>query len=1081
MVEGARIKERPYLDRMLTVQQRLLPLLSGWALCCSSLAQPSARIFHHLTIADGLSQNSVNAVIQDQDGFLWFGTQDGLDRYDGRTFMSLRGNERRNSLANNYIWALHEDSDGAIWIGTFGGGLDRYDPATGRFTHHRHTLNDSASLPSDRIFSIVEDAGGMLWLGTNNGLAAFDPATGRARRWFANTVNEADGKGHFTNALALHEETLWLRTDSGLTRFDTRTASYAHFRLAPYSGVPIGAVQGIVPFPSGVVVLCEAGLLRIDEEARADSLLLSPAEVPGADPRMVFSRLCIQGEDWWIGSNKGLVHWHRPSGRITLFRHDATDAESLVYDQIQALLTGRGGELWIATRNGLDRLDRARPLIELVRGTPGRRNALSDRSVTSFAEGADGSLWIGTPNGLNHWVGDSIIVHRHDPGDPQSLPSDYILSLFRDREARIWVGTRGGGLARLDPDHARPRFKSFAHDGAPGALNSRSVHCIAQDHAGTIWIGTSGGGLCRMDGSSERFTCYPHTGDDRGPAHPFIYSITEDSHGHLWLGTPTGGLNLFDPLTERFVAIKNRPDDRSSLSNDIVLCTFLDQDTLWVGTANGLNRLMIGTDECERYLSDPASARLERYSRSHGLPNEVVYGILPGAQRTLWLSTNLGLAEVDQRTGLVTRTLSTADGLQNDEFNQNAFLRCSDGSLLFGGVNGLNRFMPASLSFGTAPPPVRITRLLLANEPVPLVSDSAGYGFALPLALHRMERLALSWREKVIGFEFAALSFIAPGKNRYRYMLDGFDKDWTDAGTRGSVTYTNLDPGEYVLRVQGCTSDGTWNEQGASLALSIAAPPWRTWYAYALYAAMLLGLGYAWYRYRLREATRELETTLRIAEARSAEREEFRRRSSADFHDESGAKLTRINLHTGLAKQQARDPAIRAHLEHIEQAQRELSAGIRDLIWSMDPGKDSLHDVLDRLHAFALPLFDGTETRFRLEGRDDALRHVRLDMEERRAITLIMKEALNNCAKHAHATHCTLSVSQDHGIIEIALIDDGLGFGSSSQPHDGYGMRTMPERARAIGAQLSIRGEPGNGTIVTLRIPTNGVPQHSSL
>ena len=566
--------------------------------------------------------------------------------------------------------------------------------------------------------------------------------------------------------------------------------------------------------------------------------------------------------------------------------------------------------------------------------------------------------------------------------------------------------------------------------------------------------------------------CYPHTGDATGPSHPYIYCIEEDAHGNLWLGTPTGGLDLFDPSTGAFVHLLNRPEDRASLSNDLVLSLFRDADTLWAGTVNGLNKLRIDTAMVRALKDgDQRAARFTRYGRADGLPNEVVYGMLQDDRHHLWITTNLGIAEFDPATGRTVRVLTTSDGLRNDEFNQNGFLTSSKGEMFFGGVEGLSWFSAKDLVPNAFVPPVRFTRFLLNNADVPLRSDSAASSLSLAASIDRTTSIRLSWRDKVIGFEFAALNYIAPEKNRYRYKLEGFDEEWIEAGSRNTVTYTNLDPGDYVLRVQGSNNDGAWNEAGASLALNISTPPWRTWYAYAFYGLVLLSIGYGWYRYRLREATRELRTNLRIAEARSAEREAFRRKSAADFHDESGAKLTRINLHTGLAKQRAKgDEDLAGHLKHIEQAHRELSAGIRDLIWSMDPGRDTLHDVLDRLAAFALSLFDRTETRFKLEGRTDAMKDVTLNMDQRRAITLIMKEAMNNCAKHANALHCVLVVSQVADLIHLELKDDGNGFDPSLVKKDSYGTRTMPERAKSIGAELVIESAVGSGTAVRLTL-----------
>lgn len=1067
------------LDRRITSNcWRTVLLLTGALFCGSMSAQVGTIPVHHLTITDGLSQNSVNAILQDRHGFLWFGTQDGLDRYDGRTFTGYRNRARTNSLSNNYIWALHEDADGMIWIGTFGGGLDRLDPNTGVFKHFRHDPADTTTLPSDRIFSIVQGAGGTLWLGTNNGLAALDPRTGRVRRYLVNGSTDRGARDHFVSALAMQGEMLWMRSDSGLTHLDTRSHALTHYRRLPWShGAELGNVQSITVRGDELFVTCTAGLVRLNTIDRTDEVLLAPEQVAGLEEGAGFTRLWIDGDHWWIGSTRGLVHWHRESGRATVHRHRASDPKSLAHSSILALFQGRGGELWVATRNGLDRIDDVDPPMHLLRSIPGQANTLCDKIIGAMAEDHHGNIWIGTPSGINVWdrARDTLLHFKHDPADPKSLPGDYILALTPDPRGLMWIGTNGHGLALARLDRGGLHCRRFGTGDAIGSLNSNKVHALTITREGALWVGTAGGGACRMDTARGTFTCYPATGDARGPSHPYIYCIAEEAGGLLWMGMPTGGLDLFDPVTEKFIALKNDPDDRTSLSNDIVLALHRKDDVLWVCTANGLNKLAV-TDALLRALlrGGKEKARFTRYGRAEGLPNEVVYGLLEDRRGRFWLSTNRGLAEFDTDEGRVQRSFTVADGLQNDEFNQNAFARSRTGTLFFGGVDGVNWFDPEQLLPNPSVPPVHITRLLLMNEPVGLVSDSTGDGPALEQAIHTLTDLDLSWRDKVIGFEFAALNFRSPERNLYRYMLEGFDADWVDARHRNAVTYTNLDPGDYRFRVQGANNDGVWNEEGTSLALHISPPPWRRWYAYVLYFGATIGLIAAYFRFRLRRAMEELETSARIESARVADRERFRRKSAADFHDESGSKLTRINLHAGLARQRAAsDPALAGHLAHIEQAQRELSAGIRDLIWTMDPDRDTLRDTVDRLSAFALTLFDGSRTRFAVEGGTEAMRTIALDMEQRRAITMILKEAMNNCAKYADAAQCTLSVDYSATRIQFALRDDGKGFDLATVGiGDQYGMRTMAERAQGIGGEFRVESAPGKGTTVRLSITT---------
>ena len=1048
---------------------RITRLMIAMALVLGSrwtAAQTGTLTFHHLTIADGLSQNSVNAIVQDRDGFMWIGTQDGLDRFDGQEFIPYRHNDQPNSIGNNYIWSLLEDMDGGLWIGTFGGGLDHLDPGKGTVTHYRR---GPGGLSGHRVVGLLEHPAGTIWVRTSVGLDRIDRSTGVVTQVLKDVFTEGDLIGAMAPASS---GKLLLRTSAGLSELELRTGNLRTITTGQ-------EVSALAPAENGWYVLDEHRLLRIDRNTGKEELLVHAQEIRGADPRIGSQCMLIHDGHLWVGTTHGLIH-KDPLGRTTLHRHDPEDPRSLADDHVLSLFAGRGGEIWVGTRNGLDRIERVDPVVHGLTHVPGDPVSLPHTSVTCLLE--DGvKMWIGTPAGLAAWDRASGVmeVHRNDPRAPGSLSADYVLSLDRDSAGRILVGTLAGGVNRVLTEGSRIRFQRLSVSPDTDPRRSAIAHGLHTARDGRTWVATGGAGLCYI-GRDGALNGLPKNGPGASP-HPYLFTVMEDEAGHLWMGSAGGGLVLFDPITTRFGALRNSPEDMGSLSDDLVLCGYQDQQGhLWVGTANGLCRSHRPLDDSLRkaILEKRAPAGLfQRIGCSDGLPNEVIYGILPDGDH-LWLSTNGGLAQLDRSTGRVVRVLTRSDGLLGDESNQNAYLRAADGTLYFGGPNGLNWFRPNDLVIERSAPPVRFTRFLLNNEPVPLIADSSSAAFALRNAIHRTERLSLSWRDKVIGFEFAALNYIAPEANRYRYKLDGFDEDWVEAGTRRSVTYTNLDPGNYVLHVQGSNNDGTWNREGASIALSISTPPWLSWYAYLLYGLVLLGVVYGWYRYRLHEATRELQTGLRIIEARSQEREDFRRRSAADFHDESGARLTRIGMHAGLAKRHAgHDPSLLPHLEQVEQAQRELSAGIRDLIWSMDPGRDTLRDVLDRLADFAFALFDRTETRFKLEGNDDRLNAVKLGMEQRRAITLIMKEAMNNCAKHAQARSCVLSVTSADEHLDLLLKDDGLGFDATRSDADHYGLRTMPDRAKSIGAELVINSARGQGTEVLLRISTRTEPQ----
>ncbi len=1036
-------------------------------------AQPDQLRFHHLDNTHGLPQNSVNAILEDRHGFLWFGTQDGLCRYDGHAFTTYRNDGTANSPGNNYVWSMMEAADGALWIGTFGGGLDRFDPGTGLFTHFRHSPKDAASLSGDRVLGLIEHPEGVIWVRTSKGLDRMDAATGAVTRYLKDGVTEGDLIG----AIAVDDaDHLLVHGTAGLLLF---TMSTGHIEVVR-SGNGAGNGQGVTALSrgaQGIHVLENRKLLRIDPRTGKEELLIEADAITDADAGIGFQCLLVKGDHLFIGSTHGLIHSSGRTGHTRVLRHHADDPGSIADDHVLSLYAGSGGEIWVGTRNGLDRIDRLDPPVHALVHVADEPQSLIHESVTALMEDERGRIWIGSPGGITVRDPDrgSIQHVRHDPHDPGSLSAAYVLSLAMDATGRVLVGTLGGGVQEAVETNGVIRFKRYAVRDLDDQRRANIVHHILPARHGSIWLATGGAGLCRADGDGT-VSCTGPTGNSDGPAHPYLLSLLEDDHGHLWMGTAGGGVLIRAP-DGRFGGLRHIPEDMGSINADLVLCTYQDpQGHLWAGTVNGVCRTRSPLSDTLRksILEGHAGEGLfQRFNRADGLPNEVIYGIQPDGRGHLWFATNAGLVEWDPRSNKVLRILDRGDGLPGDEFNQNAFLRTRDGTLYFGGAKGLCWFKPEALYTNQRPPPVRFTGVALFNEPVPLRDVAPTAGSALERAAHELEKIDLAWHHRVVTFSFAALNYIAPEKNRYRFQLQGFDERWTELGARNEVTFTNLAPGDYALHVHAANNDGVWNEVGATMHIHVSAPPWMRWYAYLAYAMLIGGVLYAFFRYRVRQVRREAETSAWIEQARNKDREHFRRRSAADFHDEAGARITRINLYTGLVRQRAtNDPQMTEHLHKIEKASRELSAGIRDLIWTMDPERDTLADTLERLATFGQALFDATTTAFKVIGPPSGNGHLRLGMEARRSITLILKEAMNNCAKYAGAHRCTLQAVVSEEWLELTLQDDGVGFDiHAPRSADHHGLRNMQQRATGSGARLDIQSAEGKGTRITLKMP----------
>ena len=1039
-----------------------------------AFAQPGPLRFHHLDNTNGLPQNSVNTMLEDRYGFLWSGTQDGLCRYDGHGFITYRNDGTANSLSNNYVWTSLEAQDGALWIGTYGGGLDRYDPGTGAFSHFRHAEGDPRSLSSDRVLGLLEHPAGALWVRTGKGLDRLDMETGSVQRYIEGGMAEGDLIGAMAPGDADH---LLLQGRAGLLRFTMSTGGVEVLKQGQKTGTE-QEVTALTATPEAVHVLENHRLYRIDPRTAEETALVDVDSLSGADPKMGFQCFLLLKDHILIGTTHGLVLMVRSSGATYIHRHRPDDPSSLADDHVLSIHAGRGGEIWVGTRNGLDRIDRLEPTVHALTHSPGDTNGLLHASVTALIEDLQGRIWIGSPSGLTIWdrAKDSFRHLRHDPINPGSLGADYVLSLAMDGQGRILVGTLGGGLNEVVERDGKIEIKRHRPVGLDDPRRADIVHHILPTADGTVWLATGGAGLCRLNSATGELSCQGPTGGSDGPSHPYLFTLLKDDAGYLWTGTAGGGLLLRSP-DGTFGTVKHEPEDMGSLSADLVLCLYQDpKGRLWAGTVNGLCRTRgpLNPELRRTVLEGHAEEGMfKRYNRADGLPNEVIYGIQPDGRGHLWLSTNDGLVEWDPDSGTVLRVLDQGDGLPGDEFNQNAFLKGHDGTLYFGGANGLSWFREADLATNTRLPPVLFTGIALYNKPLPVRPAGTGDDLALDRPPHQLEQLDLAWHHHVLTFTFAALNFIAPEKNRYRYRLEGFDERWVDLGPRNDVTFTNLAPGSYRLHVQAANNDGVWNTEGAALAIHVLAPPWLRWYAYLVYAGLLGGVLYAVFSMRLRMVRREAAANAHAEKAKAEQFEGFRRRSAADFHDEAGARITRINLFTGLVRQRAAgNPELVPHLLKIETASRELSAGIRDLIWTMDPTRDSLGDTVERLTSFGLALFDATPTAFKVTAPPPSALRMHVTMETRRAITLLMKEAMNNCAKYAGARRCNLSARMEEAHLVIDLEDDGSGFDTLAQRSaDHRGLRNMQQRASEIGAALGIHSAAGQGTKITLRVP----------
>jgi ligand-binding sensor domain-containing protein/serine phosphatase RsbU (regulator of sigma subunit) len=805
------------------------------------LGQESVIHFGHLTIDDGLSDNTVYAVVQDGVGFLWFGTQNGLNRYDGYTVTVFRHDPYNpNSISNDNAGNLFVDRAGVLWIGTWGGGLDRYDPKSGQFTNYRNDPANPASLSHNRVQTIYQDRAGLIWVGTSGGgLNRLDPSSGQVKVYRHQPDNPASLSNDRIWRLAEDGQgQLWIATSEGLSRFDPASETFTTYHTDPANPASLrdNLIRVVYTDRAGTLwVGTEKGLHRYRPASDDFEVYQNkPADPYSLNDDIINAVLEDSAGRFWVGTRSGGLNLlNRATGRFTHLRNNPLDPNSLSYDDIRWIHEDKAGVIWLGTRGGgVNKLVPTSGRFRHFGSTPNNPNSLSSNDVRAIYQDAANLLWIGLKGGgLNQYdpASGQFTVYMPEADNPNSLSHPDVYAIHQDRSGFFWLGTAGGGLNRFDPHTGQ--FSHYQNDpNDPATLSSNDVNTVFEDQSGSLWIGTKGGGLNRFDSASGQFTVYRHNPNDPASlSNDDVYALHQDKSGSLWVGTYGGGLNRFNSATGQFSHYPYEPENPSSLSDNNIYAIHEDRNgSFWLATANGgLNRF------------DPATGQATRFTQQEGLVSDVIYSIQEDKDGHLWLSTNKGLTHFDSASGAVIN-YDASDGLERVIYHEGASFKGRDGALYFGGINGLTKFSPDNLPQNSYVPPVVLTRFSLFNQPVQLGQP-----------IDQVSQLHLNYGDDVLSFSFAALDYTAPAKNRYTYMLEGFDRDWNRVNGPPFVTYTNLDPGQYTLRIQGSNNAGVWNEAGLAVAISVTPPFWETWWFRTLGALGTLALGLSVYRLRV--------------------------------------------------------------------------------------------------------------------------------------------------------------------------------------------------------------------------------------
>jgi len=853
--------------------------------------------FKRLTIDDGLSLSSVYCIHQDSKGYMWFGTEDGLNRYDGKNFRVFRDDPfNENSISNKWTDLIYEDKTGNLWFGSRGG-LTKFEPKYEIFSQFKTSSEKTKRISSDSITVLLEDTKKQIWVGTVIGLNRIDIKTNKTHIfseiksrindltldkngniWIATSSGlyfyekekdtlkkvkfEADNN-FSAFSLALEKNNLWIGTDNGLLSYNIISKDISRFNIIKSSqnvnpeqliekifldkkaNLWIGAVDGLYSFDK------EKGKfqLMIYSSNVSNSQALNPVKEIHEDKK---------GNIWYATFGDGLFKIEE-TGKIINYLNNPANPSSISYNSIHSIYEDRAGVMWFGTFGaGISIYFPQAHKFELITANSNNENSISTNFIWSILEANDGSIWLGTDNnGIDRYFPKTgkYIHYNHNPADNSSLSNQTVRKIFQDSNSDIWIATDGGGLNKFIAKTGK--FKHYKNN--PNDLSSISndfIRGIYEDKDGNLWVGTQGGLNC-FNPKTEKFERYLFSAEDeQSISHDYIYTgILQDRNGNLWIGTIGGGLNKMDIKSKTFKRFINNPKDKNGISHNNVFSIYEDENEyLWIGTNSGLNRY------------DPKTNKFKRFGRKEGLPNEVIYGILPDKKGNIWLSTNFGLTKFN-KSSFEVKNYTKSDGLQSNEFNGGAYHLGKSGLLYFAGVYGLNIFNPDKILLPENPSEIVITKLEIFGQQVEVkafdnfnnntIIEKEGK-YYLSENISYSKEIVLDYAHNFFSLEFSALNMSIPEKVEYAYFMENLDNDENYSGNRNFVSYVKMKPGNYIFKVKAKNDEGVWSNSVAELRITIKPPFWRTWWFILFESIIVLIFIFFIYRYLLKTRTNKL-------------------------------------------------------------------------------------------------------------------------------------------------------------------------------------------------------------------------------
>jgi len=999
--------------------------------------------FTHFTTEDGLSQSSIFSIVQDDFGFMWFATEDGLNKFDGNKFTVFRNDpEDSTSLPDLGIRKIYKDRSGKLWVLTLRGRLSRYNPQKNNFT--RYELNIDKNVNPVKIITLTEDAVGNFYAVTTKGdFFVYDQKKNTfIYKKFNENIEKKFQSIHLQCVLGAKDGTFWIGTWEGLINFDPNTQQ-----------------------------------LKLYNSSESDPNSL------GGD--MVFNLAEDDNGNIWVSSaNGGVSVFNKSTSRFKVYKYNPTHKNSISSNRIMGILIDSRKKIWIGTFDkSLDLFDPATGTFTNFSHNPSITSSFSIGAVMSIYEDKSGGVWFGTGGGgINRYdpLNQNFYHIQHIPGNPSSISPNPVLAICEDHLGNLWIGSDGGGINVKEKNSSEfknylqnPKFGSNAITviyedskgniwiGADPGVDSPSgvlikydrktntfspfqnisiklggISAIHEDKFGELWITTPSDGIHRYNSITEKEVVYRYdSNDSTSVSSNVIFSICEDSDGNLWFGSISSGFNLFNREHNSFTRFVNDPKDKSSLGSNAVWCIVEDANkNLWIGTwGGGINK----------YVKE--KKKFVRYTVDDGLSGNVVYGIIPDDQGNLWISSNRGLTKFNP-TNSVFRIYDKSNGLLINDFSAGAVFKAKDGTLYFGGNAGAISFDPTKVKENSFMPNVVITDFRVFDK-----------SFLSDKSILFTDEINLAYDQNFFTIEFTSLDYTAPEKNIFEYKLEGVDKNWIKSKGSKFASYTDIGDGHYKFKVRGSNSSGKFNPQEAVLQIIIFPPFWKTWWFRLLAIIAVAIILYSLHKYRLN---------------RMLEVERTRNRIARDLHDEVSASITGIVYFADAIKTEVEEketPALKKLIGLISESATHIQESISDIIWAINPDNDDWNVILPKFRRYASDLCESKGIKYNIE-IPESLSGKSLKMEQRHDLWLVYKEIVTNSVKHSLCTEIEIKLFSDQDYLHLMISDNGVGF-DSKIPSANNGLKNIRSRCKTLASKAELITSKGNGTQWKIKIP----------